>query len=184
MYGLIVLRFRKPHRLFIEQHASVAETGRDPGVIFQGADAAVDVDSRIGLGVARIGDRDLLVAGAVSGEHISHRADELPPLCIAQAAQAALAFATRKGERALEIETSGGNGRELIALDRIAQPRLDTIPPRPAARQVTFERLWHGIIPQIVQRARSTSPFQGEVVRACLQWVDQSSRNSLVPLAE
>jgi len=44
--GLIVLGLGEPHRLLIEQHARVAQPGTEPGVIFERADAAVDVDGR------------------------------------------------------------------------------------------------------------------------------------------
>src|SRR5438270_430279 len=45
MNGLVILGLGEPHRLFVEQHARATESG----VIFQRADAAVDVDGRVHL---------------------------------------------------------------------------------------------------------------------------------------
>jgi len=73
MNGLVVLRLGEADRLLVEQHARVAETRAETGIIFQRADAAVDVDRRVHLGVAGVGDRDLLVAGAVGDEHVGDR---------------------------------------------------------------------------------------------------------------
>ena len=47
------------------------------------------------------------------------KGDELSPLRIAHFAQAALPVPAREVERGCEIEAFGGNGRKLVALDRI-----------------------------------------------------------------
>ena len=52
MYGLIVLRLGEPHRLFIEQRTRLAQPGAEAGVIFEGADATVDVDRGVHFGIA------------------------------------------------------------------------------------------------------------------------------------
>ncbi len=81
--GLVVLGLGEPHRLFVEQRARVAQARPEPRVVFERADAAVDVDRRVDLGVAGIGDGDRLVARAVGGQDIGDRADQLGPLGIA-----------------------------------------------------------------------------------------------------
>ena len=115
MNGLVVLGLGEPHRLFVEQHARLAQPGAEPGVVFERADAAVDVDCRVGLGVAGIGDGDLLVARAVGGQHVGHRADELATLGITHRSQAALPVLAREVERCLEIDAFGRDRRQLVA---------------------------------------------------------------------
>ena len=141
MNGLIVLGLGEPHRLFVEQHARVAQPGAEPRVIFQRADAAVDIDGRVGLGVAGIGDGDVLVARAVGGQHVGHRAHELAALGIAHVAQAALPLLACEGERCLEIDAFGRDRRQLVPFDRVDQPGLDAVPAHPAARQIALEML-------------------------------------------
>ena len=75
--GLIILRLGKPHRLVVDHHAGVAERGAEPRVIFQGADAAVDIDRGVDLGVAGIGDGDRFVARALGRQHVGNGADQL-----------------------------------------------------------------------------------------------------------
>ena len=110
----IVLRLGEPHRLLVEQHARVAEPRAEPRVIFQRADAAVDVDRGVDLGVAGIGDRDPFVFRAVGDEHVGDGADELRPLGIAHAAQRPLPLPAGESERAFEIDALGRHGRELV----------------------------------------------------------------------
>ena len=153
MNGLIVLGLGKPHRLFVEQHARVAEAGAEPGIVFQRADAAVDVDRGIHLGVAGIRDGDFLVARAVGDEHVGDRADELAALGVGHAAQAALPLLARELERALEIDALGRDRRQLVALDRIDERGLDAFAPHPTSRQIAFEifrRRGHGVLPRRV----------------------------------
>jgi hypothetical protein len=51
---------RQTHRFFVNECLGVTERRTKPSVEFQRADAAVDVDRRIDLGVARVGDSDFL----------------------------------------------------------------------------------------------------------------------------
>src|SRR5215831_9749928 len=140
--GLIVLSLGEPHRLFVEQHARIAQPATESGVIFQRADAAVDVDRRVRLGVAGIGDGDLLIARAVSDQHVGHGADELAALGIAQASQAALPLLAREFERSFKIDALRRNRRQLVAFDRIDQPGLDPLPAQPTTGQIALEILW------------------------------------------
>ena len=139
--GLIVLRLGEPHRLFVEQRVRIAQAGTEAGVVFKRADAAVDVDRRVGLGVAGIGDGDLFVAGAVRRQHVGDGADELAALGIAQRSQTGLALLARECERAVEVGTLGRNRGELIAVNRIDEPGLDPLPAHPATGQIAFEML-------------------------------------------
>jgi hypothetical protein len=102
--GLVVLGLGEPHRLFVEQHARIAQPATESGVIFQRADAAVDVDGRVHLGVAGIGDGHIFIASAVGDQHVGDGADELAALGVAQVPQPALAFAAGEFERTFEIE--------------------------------------------------------------------------------
>ena len=141
MDRLIVLRLGEPHRLLVKERTRLAEPGRKPRVIFQRTDATVDIDRRIGFSVARIGNRDRFVLGAVRHEHIGDRADQLGARRIAHVAQRALPFPSCERERTCEIEPARRGGRERLASDRIGERRLDTIPARPAAGQEAFQRL-------------------------------------------
>jgi hypothetical protein len=141
--GLIVLRLGEPHRLFIEQHAGVTKAGAEPGIIFQRPDAAVDIDRRIALGIAGVGNRDLLVTGAVRREHIGDGTDKLCPLGVTHATQVPLPAPARKRERAFEIEALRGHRGELVAFDGIAKACLDTLSTHPTAGEITFKRLGH-----------------------------------------
>ena len=109
--GLIVLSLGEPHRLFVEQHARIAQPATESGVIFQRADAAVDVDRRVRLGVAGIGDGDLLIARAIGNQHVGHGADEVAALGVAQVSQAALPLLAREFERSFEIDAIRRNRR-------------------------------------------------------------------------
>ena len=71
----------------VEQGFGRAEAGAEPGVIFQRADAAVDVDRRVDLGVAGIGDGDLFVARAVGDEHVGDGAQQLGAFGVIERAQ-------------------------------------------------------------------------------------------------
>ena len=102
--GLVVLGLGEPHRLLVEQRARIAQPAAESGVIFQRADAAVDVDRRVRLGITGIGDGDVLIARAVGDQHVGDGADELAALGVAQVPQPALAFAAGEFERAFEIE--------------------------------------------------------------------------------
>ena len=137
--GLIVLGLGEPHRLLIEQHARVAQPGAEPGVIFERADAAVDVDRRVGLGVAGIGDGDVLVTRAVGDEHVGHGADQLAALGVAHRSQTALPLRAGEFERRLETHALGRGRRQLVPLDRVDQPGLDAFPAHPTARQIALE---------------------------------------------
>ena len=137
--GLIVLGLGEPYRLFIEQHARVAEPGAEPGVILQRADPAVDIDGGIGLGVAGIGDGDVFVAHAVGDKHIGHRADELAPLGVAHRSQTALPLRAGEFERGREIDALARRHRQLIPFDRVDQPGLDAFPAHPTARQIALK---------------------------------------------
>ncbi len=68
MDGLEVFGLGQPHRLLVEQRLGRAQPRAEAGVIFQRADAAVDVDGGVDLGVAGIGDCDVFIARAVGDQ--------------------------------------------------------------------------------------------------------------------
>src|SRR5262249_45514892 len=136
MNGLVILSLGEPYWLFVEQRAGVAEAAAEPGVIFQRADATVDVDRRIRLGVAGIDDGDVFVARAVGDQHVGDSTDELAALGVAQTAQAALPVLAREVERSFEIDAFGRDRRQLVAFDRIHQPGLDPLPAQPTTGQI------------------------------------------------
>jgi hypothetical protein len=129
--GLIILRLGESHGLFIEQRTRITEPRAETRIVFERADAAIDVDRRVRFRVAGIGDGDRFIPCAVCGEHVGDGADELGSLGVAQATQAALAFSAREFERSLEIETFCRNGRQLVAGDGIDEGGLVALPTLP-----------------------------------------------------
>ena len=79
---LKILRLRQAHRFFVDERLGATERRTEPGIIFQRADAAVDVDRCIDLGVARVGDSDFLVARAIGSKHVGYRTQKLCPLSV------------------------------------------------------------------------------------------------------
>src|SRR5262249_60219748 len=116
--------------------------GAEAVIISPLADAAVDVDRPVCLGVAGIGDGDRFIARAVRDQDVGNCADELSSLGIAQPPQRALAFAAREFKRALKVEALRRHGRQLIACDRIDERGFDALPALPPAGQIALERLW------------------------------------------
>lgn len=82
MDRLKIFCLRQTHRLVVDERLGVTERRTKPGVIFQRADATVDVDRRIDLGVAGIGDSDFLVARAIGSQHVGYRAKKPCPFSV------------------------------------------------------------------------------------------------------
>ncbi len=165
MDRLIVLRLGQPHRLLVEQHLCFAEPGAEPRVVFQRADAAVDVDRGVDLGVAGIRDRDAFILGAVGGEHIGDGAEQFRPLGVVQCGERGVAVPAREGEPTFEIDPLGGRGGDHLAAHRIDQRGFDTLPARPASRHVAVKRLRiHGISPGFADRVRRAIWKHGHVL--------------------
>src|SRR5207248_7113605 len=153
VYRLIILGLGQSRRLVVDERMGVAQPGAEPGIIFQRADTAVDVDRRVRLGVAGIGDGDGFIARAVRDQDVGDYADELSSRGIAQPPQRTLAFAAREFERTLKVEALRRHGRQLIARDRIDERGFDALPALPAAGQKALERLWrrgHGSLPRTI----------------------------------
>src|SRR6516162_10990499 len=84
---LKILRLCEARRFLVDERLGATERLTEPGVIFQRANAAVDVDRCIDLGVARVGDSDFLVARAIGSKHVGYRTQKLCPLSVTQRPQ-------------------------------------------------------------------------------------------------
>ena len=116
---LVVFSFGQPHRLAVDECFCLAERRAEPRIIFQRPNAAVDVDCRIRLCVAGIGDRNLFIARAVRRQHFRDRAEHLRTRGVIECAQRRATFLTREFQRAVEVKTAPADCRQHCAVRRI-----------------------------------------------------------------
>ena len=148
MNGHALDRHREVHRLeglvageavetAVAQIARLAERFAKAGEELHRADAAVDVDGGVGLGVAGIGQRGLEIAVAVGAKGVGDFLEQPGALSEAQSAQRRPSGLARIVHGGADVDALARCPRQLIAQHRIGQRHTPTAALGPAAANVT-----------------------------------------------